>query len=130
MDNASAEKNAALKRSIEQKVSALMAMIDDTSVVRNAQQLMDTEKNIAAITDEIAGCVVEAVVDRSVHDDALSAEAKVMVKQSPVRMKRRGSRPVQIQPYRGTPFTVEADYFAKAGQSAVKAEKKGGCIRS
>jgi hypothetical protein len=130
MDNASAEKNAALKRSIEQKVSALMAMIDDTSVVRNAQQLMDTEKNIAAITDEIAGCVVEAVVDRSVHDEGLSAEAKAMVKQSPVRMKRRGSRSVQIQPYRGSPFTVEADYFAKAGQSAVKAEKKGGCIRN
>jgi hypothetical protein len=130
MNSTSAEKNAQLKQAIQQKVASLLAMIDDTAVVRNAQQLMDTERNIAAITDEIAGCVVEAVVDRSVHDDSLSAEAKAMVKQSPVRMKRRGSRSVQIQPYRGTPFTVEADYFAKAGQSAVKAEKKGGCIRS
>jgi len=39
-----------------------MAMIDDGTVVRNAEQLLTTEKGIAALTDEIAGCVVEAVV--------------------------------------------------------------------
>lgn len=130
MNSTSADKNAALKQIIQQKVAALMAMIDDTAVVRNAQQLHDTEKNIAAITDEIAGHVVEAVVERSVHDDALCAEAKALAKQSPVRMKNRGARTVEIQPYRGCPFTIEADYYAKAGQSAKKADKKGGSTRS
>lgn len=130
MGSTSADRNAAIKQMIEQKVAALMAMIDDTAVVRNPQQLHDTEKNIAAITDEIAGHVVEAVVDRSIRDDTLCAEAKALVKQSPVRMKNRGARPVAIQPYRGQPFTLEADYYARAGQSARKADKKGGSTRS
>lgn len=130
MNDISSEKKALLKRTIEQKVAGLMAMIDDSLVVRNAQQLRDTEKSIAAVTDEIAGCVVEAVVARSTQDEALIAEAKALVKQSPIRMKNRGMRPVEIQPYRGTPFTVEANYCAKAGQSANRADKKGGSIQS
>jgi hypothetical protein len=130
MSSIPAEKNTELKQTIQQKVTALVAMIDDTAVVRNAQQLHDTEKRIAAITDEIAGHVIEAVVDRSVHDDALNAEAKALPKQSPVRMKNKGARPVEIQPYRGQPFRVDADYYAKAGQSAKKANKKGGSTHS
>jgi len=130
MNNPLAEKKELLKRSIEQKVASLMAMIDDTSVVRNAKQLFDTEKNIAAVTDEIAGCVVEAVVGRSVQDEALVAEGKTLAKQSPVRMKKRGIRPVEIQPYRGKPFTIGATYYAKAGQSEKKADKKGGSTQS
>jgi hypothetical protein len=130
MNNFSTEKKELLKRTIEQKVALLMTMLDDASVVRNAQQLLDTEKNIAAITDGIAGCVVEAVVSRSVQDQTLITEGKTLAKQSPARMKNRGVRPVQIQPYRGTPFTIEASYYAKAGQSASKADKKGGSIRS
>jgi hypothetical protein len=73
--------------------------------------------------------VVEAVVDRSVHDETVGAQAKALVKQAPVRMKRRDARPVTIQPYRGLPFTIKTDYYAKAGQSDKKAEKKGGSIR-
>lgn len=130
MNNLSAEKKESLKRAIEQKVASLMAMIDDGTVVRNAEQLLTTEKGIAALTDEIAGCVVEAVVARSVQSEELIAQGKSLVKQSPVRMKKRGVRPVEIQPYRGAPFTVEAAYYAKAGQSANKADKKGGSTRS
>jgi hypothetical protein len=130
MNNLLAQKKELLKRAIEEKVASLMRMVDDASVVRNAQQLLDTEKNIAAITDEIAGCVVEAVVTRSVQDEALMAEGKTLAKQSPKRMKNRGKRPVEIQPYRGNPFSIEASYYAKAGQSAAKADKKGGSIRS
>jgi hypothetical protein len=130
MGSISAEKKELLKRTIEQKVADLMAMIDDSSVVRNAQQLRDTEKSIAAVTDAIAGSVVEAVVARSVHDESLIAEAKTLVSQSPIRMKKRGIRPVEIQPYRGSPFTIEATYYAKAGQSAKRADKKGGSTQS
>lgn len=119
-----------IKRSIEEKLASLMAIIDGTTTVKNAQELLDAEKRIAAITDEIAGCVVKTIVARSVQDDTLIAEAKVLAKQSPVRMKKRGMRPVQIQPYRGDPFTVNAAYYAKAGQSAKKADKKGGSTRS
>jgi hypothetical protein len=126
MNNISTEKKQLLKRAIEQKVADLMAMIDNDLVVRNAQQLRDTEKNIAAITDAIAGNVVEAVVAGSVQEASLIEEAKVLVKQSPVRMKKRGMRPVKIQPYRGDPFTIEAAYYAKAGQSAKRADKKKG----
>ena len=130
MNDISSEKKDRLKRVIEQKVARLVAMIEDPVVVRNAQQLRDTEKSIAALTDEIAGCVVEAVVVRSTQDEPLIAQAKSLVKQSPVRMKNRGTRPVQIQPYRGNPFTVEAAYYARAGQSAKKADKKGGSTQS
>lgn len=130
MGNAVTDKNALLKQAIQKKIKALMAMVDDTSVVRNARELHDTEKNIAAITDEIAGHVIEAVVERSVHDDTLGAEAKALTKQSPVRMKNKGARAVEIQPYRGQPFRVDADYYAKAGQSAKKADKKGGSTHS
>jgi hypothetical protein len=130
MNSASTEKNAQIKRALEQKVASLVAMIDDGVVARNAAQLMDTEKRIAAITDQIAGCVVEAVVDRSVHDVGVVAQAKALVKQAPVRMKRRNTRAIEITPYRGSPFTVEADYFAKAGQSDKRADKKGGSTRS
>ena len=130
MSDISAEKNELLKRTIQQKIAGLMAMIDDPFVVRNAQQLRDTEKSIAAVTDEIAGCVVEAVVARSTQDESLIAEARTLVKQAPVRMKNRGSRPVQIQPYRGNPFTLDATYCAKAGQSAKRADKKGGSTQS
>ena len=130
MNDISAEKKDFLKRSIQQKIADLMKMIDDPFVVRNAQQLRDTEKSIAAVTDEIAGCVVEAVVARSTQDESLIAEAKALVKQSPVRMKNRGSRPVEIQPYRGNPFTLDAAYCAKAGQSAKRADKKGGSTQS
>ena len=77
MNNLSAEKKQLLKQTIEQKFASLMAIIDDTSVVRNAQQLLDTEKSIAAVTDEIAGCVVEAVVARAVQDEAIITEGKV-----------------------------------------------------
>jgi len=130
MSDISTEKKDLLKRAIEQKVAQLTSMIDDIAVVRNAQQLRDTEKNIAAITDAIAGSVVEAVVAGSVQDESLIAEAKALVKQSPVRMKKRGMRPVEIHPYRGAPFTVDATYYAKAGQSEKKADKKGGSIQS
>ncbi len=130
MNNPLVEKKELLKRSIEQKVIALMAMIDDTSVVRNAKQLLETEKHIAAVTDEIAGCVVEAVVARSVQDETIVAEGKTLAKQSPVRMKNRGIRPVEIQPYRGKPFTIGAAYYAKAGQSERRAVKKGGSTQS
>jgi len=130
MSDISAEKKELLKRSIQQKIAGLMAIIDNSFVVRNAQQLRDTEKSIAAVTDEIAGCVVEAVVARSTQDESLIAEAKALVKQSPVRMKNRGLRPVEIQPYRGNPFTLDATYCAKAGQSAKRADKKGGSTQS
>lgn len=129
MNNLSTEKKELLKRSVQEKVTSLLAMIDDTSTVRNAQQLFDTEKSIAAITDAIAGNVVEAVVARSVSDETLIAEGKALTKQSPVRMKRRDERPVTIQPYRGEPFSIKTDYYAKAGQSAQKAAKKGGSIQ-
>lgn len=129
MNNLSTEKKQLLKLSIQEKVTSLLAMIDDTSTVRNAQQLLDTEKSIAAITDEIAGNVVEAVVARSVDNEALIADGKGLTKKSPVRMKRRDERGVTIQPYRGKSFTIETDYYAKAGQSAQKAAKKGGSIQ-
>jgi hypothetical protein len=129
MNNLSAEKKEQLKASIQEKVASLLAMIDNPRVVRNAQQLLDCEKGIAAITDEIAGNVVDAVVSQAVDEEALVAEAKALVKQSPVRMKRRDEREVTIQPYRGNPFTIETVYYTKAGQSAQKAEKKGGSIR-
>ncbi len=128
MTNFSVEKKEHLKRTIHEKFASLLAMVDDLCVVRNAQQLLDCEKSIAAITDEIAGHVVEAVVARSVDDEKLLAQAKVLVKQSPVRMKRRDERSVTIHPYRGKPFAIETAYYAKAGQSAAKAEKKGGSI--
>lgn len=128
MANFSVEKKELLKRTIQEKLGSLLAMVDDPCIVRNAQQLLDCEKNIAAITDEIAGHVVEAVVARSADDETLIEQAKSLVKQSPVRMKRRDDRSVTIQPYRGKPFTIETAYYAKAGQSAAKAEKKGGSI--
>jgi hypothetical protein len=118
------EKKALTKRYIEEKLSSLIAIIDGATVVKNARELLDTEKRIAAITDEIAGCVIESVVARSVQNDEFIAEGKALVKRSPVRMKNRGMRPVAIQPYRGNPFTVDATYYAKAGQSAKKAGKK------
>jgi hypothetical protein len=130
MNNLSTEKKELLKRCIQEKVASLIAIIDDTSVVRNAQQLLEKEKGIAAITDEIAGSVVSAVVSRSVADEALIAEAKRLAKQSPVRMKNRGARTIEIQPYRGTPFTIETDYFAKAGHSDKMSDKKGGSMRN
>jgi len=126
MSNVPAERKAQLKRAIEEKVASLLTMLDDTPIVHNAKELYDTEKKIAAMTDEIAGFVVEAVVSDSVNDATLDSEAKKLAKQSPVRMKNRGARGVQIQPYRGNPFTVEADYYAKAGLSDQKADKKGG----
>jgi hypothetical protein len=128
--NDNTDTKAHIKRSIEEKLSSLMAIIDGTTTVKNARELLDTEKCIAAITDEIAGCVIETVVARSVQDDELIAEGKALVKQSPVRMKKRGMRPVAIQPYRGNPFTVEAAYYARAGQSVKKADKKGGSTQS
>jgi hypothetical protein len=130
MAHYSEEKKELLKRTIQEKVAALVAMVDDPCVVSNGQQLLDCEKNIAALTDAIAGHVVEAVVARSADDKTLVAQAKMLVKQSPVRMKRRDERSVTIQPYRGMPFTIESDYYARAGQSAAKAEKKGGSILS
>ena len=128
--NDATEKKELVKRAIEQKLNALMAIIDGTTTVKNARELLDAEKSIAAITDEIAGCVIETIVARSVQNDELIAEGKALVKQSPVRMKKRGMRPVAIQPYRGNPFTVEAAYYARAGQSAKKADKKGGSTLS
>jgi hypothetical protein len=128
--NDNTDARARIKRSIEEKLSSLMAIIDGTMTVKNARELLDTEKHIAAITDEIAGCVVESVVVRSVQDDELIAEATALVRKSPVRMKNRGMRPVQIQPYRGDPFTVDAAYYARAGKSVKKADKKGGSTPS
>jgi hypothetical protein len=130
MSNVPAERKAQLKQAIEEKVASLLTMLDDTPIVHNAQELYDTEKKIAAMTDEIAGFVVEAVVSDSVHDAALDSEAKKLAKLSPVRMKNRGVREVEIKPYRGDPFTIEADYYAKAGLSDQKAQKKGGSTHS
>jgi hypothetical protein len=130
MHNGSAERKAKLKRAIEEKVASLLTMIDDTPIAHNAQELYDTEKKIAAMTDEIAGFVTEAVVSDSVSDAALNTEAKKLVKQAAVRMKNRGAREVTIKPYRGNPFTIEADYYAKTGVSRQKADKKGGSTLS
>jgi hypothetical protein len=126
MNNVPAERKAQLKRAIEEKVASLLAMIDNTPIAHNAKELYETEKEIASITDEIAGFVAEAVVSDSISDAALDSEAKKLVKQSTVRMKNRGVREVEIKPYRGNPFIIEADYYAKAGVSRPKADKKGG----
>jgi len=124
------ERKQRVKRSIEQKMASLMAKIDDSSLVANAQQLHDTEKDIAAITDEIAGCVIETIVARSIQEQNLIAEGKALAKQAPVRMKNRGLRPVEIKPHRGAPFIIETNYYAKAGQSEKKASKKKGSTQS
>ena len=130
MNDLSKERKECIKRAIKQKVADLLAMVDDTAVVRNAQQLFDTEKKFAAITDAIAGHVTEAIVDRSVHDEDLREEGKILVKKAPLRMKKRGERSVEIHPYRGDPFTVDASYYARAGLSGKKADKKGGSTPS
>ena len=130
MNNVPAERKAQIKRAIEEKVASLLEMLDNTPIAHNAQELYDTEKKIASITDEIAGFVTEAVVSDSVSDAALDAEAKKLVKQSLARMKNRGAREVEIKPYRGNPFTIEADYYAKAGVSRQKTDKKGGSTLS
>jgi len=96
MAHYSEEKKELLKRTIQEKVAALVAMVGDPRVVSNGQQLLDCEKSIAALTDAIAGHVVEAVVARSADDKTLVARAKRLVKQSPVRMKRRDERGVTI----------------------------------
>jgi hypothetical protein len=126
MNNVPAERKARLKRAIEEKFASLLEMLDNTPIAHNARELYDTEKKIASITDEIAGFVTEAVVSNSVSDAALNTEAKKLVKQSAARMKNRGAREVEIKPYRGNPFAIEADYYAKAGVSRQKADKKGG----
>lgn len=125
-----APKTERIHDAIDLKVAELKKIVTDSSVVCNAQQLHDTEKRIAALTDVIAGYVTEAVVARSVENEDLKTQSKVLVKQSPVRMKNRGVRPVKICPYRGESFTIEAVYYTKAGQSMKKADKKGGFIRS
>lgn len=96
----------------------------------NSRSRPHKEKSIAALTDISAGYVTEAVIARSVENEDFKTQSKILVKQSPVRMKNKGVRPVKIHPYRGGPFTIKAVYYTRAGQSAKKAEKKGGCIQS
>lgn len=130
MDTRNAQRTERIKHAIDLKVAELKKVVDDSSVVCTAQQLHNTEKSIATLTDVIAGYVTEAVVARSVENEDLKKQSKILVKQSPVRMKNKGVRPVKIHPYRGEPFTIDAAYYTKAGQSAKKAKKKEGCIRN
>lgn len=130
MDTNNGQRTKRIHDAIDSKVAELKKIVTNTSSVCTAEQLHDTEKGIAVLTDSIAGYVTEAVVARSVESEDLKTQSKVLMKQSPVRMKNRGVRPVKICPYRGEPFTIEAVYYTKAGLSAKKAEKKGGFTRS
>lgn len=126
MDTTNAQRTERIHDAIDLKVAELKKIVTDSAVVCTAEQLYDTEKRIAVLTDSIAGYVTEAVVARSVESEDLKVQTKTLTKQSPVRMKNKGVRPVKIHPCRGEPFTIEAVYYSKAGLSDKKAEKKGG----
>jgi len=62
-----------------------MAMIDDGTVVRNAEQLLTTEKGIAALPMRSPDASLKRWLPRSVQSEELIAQGKALVKQSPVR---------------------------------------------
>jgi len=130
VDTANEQRTKRIHDAIDLKVTELKKIVTDSSVICTAEQLYDTEKRIAALTDSIAGYVTEAVVARSVESEDLNVQSKVLIKQSPVRMKNKGVRQVKIKPYRGESFTIEAVYYTTAGLSDKRADKKKGVTRS
>lgn len=119
-----------LKCRIDQRIEQLMQSLDEGETVRNAQQLLEVEQKIAAITDGMAGEAIKAVVENSLQDQELIDQGRALTKQSPVRMKNHGRRNVEIQPYRGDAFSAETTYYCKAGQSTKKGKKKKGSTRN
>lgn len=119
-----------LKRRMMERVEDLLNKIDDAGVVRNAEQMRETELAIAAVTDGMAGEIIKTVMEQSLRDEDVVAEGRLLAKQAPARMKNHGKREVKIQPYRGDTFFVETTYYCKAGITPQRAVKKGGFIQS
>jgi hypothetical protein len=128
--NISEQEREELKLRMIAQIDGLFKEIDDAGVVRNAEQLRKTELKIAAITDGMAGEVIKAVLKHSLQDQDLIAQGRLLAKGATVRMKNHGKRDVEIQPYRGDPFTVETTYYYKAGQSHRPVAKKKGSFPS
>jgi hypothetical protein len=128
MEKSSSEKKAAeeAKRAIVKKVESLLAMLEtEKGIVRNAEQFRTRELEIVAETDAIAGLLVSAMISQSLSDEAVLTSSKELVKGSPDRLKNLGLRTVELQPLRGEPFKVEAQYYYRAGLSERKRKKKG-----
>lgn len=128
--NLSAQDREELKRRMILRVDNLLDKIEDAGVVRNADQLRKIELEIVSVTDGIAGEVIKTVIENSLEDQELIVQGRLLAKQAPVRMKNHGKRDVEINPYRGASFTVEATYYCKAGPSPRRAVKKKGSTQS
>jgi hypothetical protein len=127
--NVSTQDREELKRRMIERVESLLKKIDDAGVVHNAEQMRKTELEIAAVTDGIAGEIIKTVVERSLQDEQIVIQERLLAKQAPARMKNHGKREVEIHPCRGDPFTVETTYYCKAGQVNRSAAKKKGFIQ-
>ena len=67
--NLSAQQREEIKGRIMEQVESLLKKIDESGVVRNAEQMRTTELEIAAVTDGIAGEIIKTVVGCSLQDE-------------------------------------------------------------
>lgn len=119
-----------LKRRSLERIEKLLNRLDEAGAVRTPEDLRKTELEIVAVTDAMAGEIIQAVVARSVHDRELADQGRILAKKSVSRLKNHGRRKVTVHPVRGDPFTVQATYYCKAGQRLQRAAKKGVSIPS
>lgn len=120
------EESAEIEEGIEKALEEIDLIQKEKGVVRTAEELEALERRIIEATDKLAGALVAQKVQASIHSEELKAEAALLAKRYPKKMKDQGMRDVTIRPSRGEPFTVKATYFSQKG----KRKKKPGRVLS
>ena len=114
----------AVSDSIEKRIEKALQEIDliqrERSLVKTAAELEALERRIIEATDKLAGALVAQKVQDSIKSKELKAEAALLVKTHPKKMKNQGLRDVTIRPSRGEPFTVKTTYFSQKGKRKKK----------
>jgi hypothetical protein len=102
-----------IEEQIKEALNEVELLIEKKSIAKDASGLEAMEREIIKVTDRLAGLIVAQKVQQSIDSAELKEEGSKLVKSLPKKMKNQGPREVEIQPSRGGPVKVVANYFSQ-----------------
>jgi len=104
-----------LRAQIGDSLQVIERLADTCSAVHNAAELEQAEREIFALTDQLAGLLIGYHIQRAVNESGLTEQARQLAQEHPKRFKSEGKRSVHVTPARGLPVEVFTSYWRRKG---------------
>lgn len=121
--NGKSEHIEVIKKQIDEALGELEKFKNQTSQLRNPNDLEQFEKDIAKATDRLAGLLTAKAIQESLDSDEMKQLSSNLVKSIPQKMESQGLRDVTIMPLKGGPVKVKAAYYKKKKKRKRKKKK-------